>query len=680
MRAGLYPKLAWEGIRKNKRLYLPFIFTCVGVIAMYYIVAFLSTSSIVADMPGGGTIQGTLGLGSGVLAVFSVIFLFYTNSFLIRRRKKEFGLYNILGMGKRNIAAILLWETVITAVLSLAVGLAVGIGLSKLVELVLFNVMGAEVQLAFSVSVAAILRTLVIFGGVFLLLLLNAIRQIHVSDPITLMRSENLGEKPPRANWVMAVLGAALLAAAYYVAATLKDPVTAIMLFFVAVIMVIIATYMLFVAGSVTFCRLLQKNKRYYYKPNHFVSVSSMVYRMKRNGAGLASICILVTMVLVMLSASACLYFGAEDSLMSRYPREINIDVNLYEPEDMGDEQLSVLRGGIGDILEKNGIQPTNISDYRFAVISGKLTEDIFEPDVTKAMASLNGDLKQISIISLADYNGMTERNVQLAPDEILMHTVRETYEYDTLTINGGTTFRVKETLDEFPGSGDMMANVIPPMFLVVPNLAETFRELNGLIDFTGDRMLALSWNYAFDTGVSTETQIVVRDQIKNYLDEYDGEDDKLWSQACSSRERERAGFYGTFVGILFLAILLSIVFLFATVLIIYYKQISEGYEDQSRFEIMRKVGMTKRDIRKSIHSQMLTVFLLPLIAAVVHLVFAFPMIRMILMLFNMTNITLFVITTGISIAVFAVIYTIIYKITSNAYYGIVSGAKEVRG
>lgn len=680
MRAGLYPKLAWEGIRKNKRLYLPFIFTCVGVIAMYYIVAFLSTSSIVADMPGGGTIQGTLGLGSSVLAVFSVIFLFYTNSFLIRRRKKEFGLYNILGMGKRNIAAILLWETVITAVLSLAVGLAVGIGLSKLVELVLFNVMGAEVQLAFSVSVAAILRTLVIFGGIFLLLLLNAIRQIHVSDPITLMRSENLGEKPPRANWVMAVLGAALLAAAYYVAATLKDPVTAIMLFFVAVIMVIIATYMLFVAGSVTFCRLLQKNKRYYYKPNHFVSVSSMVYRMKRNGAGLASICILVTMVLVMLSASACLYFGAEDSLMSRYPREINIDVNLYEPEDMGDEQLSVLRGGIGDILEKNGIQPTNISDYRFAVISGKLTEDIFEPDVTKAMASLNGDLKQISIISLADYNGMTERNVQLAPDEILMHTVRETYEYDTLTINGGTTFRVKETLDEFPGSGDMMANVIPPMFLVVPNLAETFRELNGLIDFTGDRMLALSWNYAFDTGVSTETQIVVRDQIKNYLDEYDGEDDKLWLQACSSRERERAGFYGTFVGILFLAILLSIVFLFATVLIIYYKQISEGYEDQSRFEIMRKVGMTKRDIRKSIHSQMLTVFLLPLIAAVVHLVFAFPMIRMILMLFNMTNITLFVITTGISIAVFAVIYTIIYKITSNAYYGIVSGAKEVRG
>ena len=215
MRAGLYPKLAWEGIRKNKRLYLPFIFTCVGVIAMYYIVAFLSTSSIVADMPGGGTIQGTLGLGSGVLAVFSVIFLFYTNSFLIRRRKKEFGLYNILGMGKRNIAAILLWETVITAVLSLAVGLAVGIGLSKLVELVLFNVMGAEVQLAFSVSVAAILRTLVIFGGIFLLLLLNAIRQIHVSDPITLMRSENLGEKPPRANWVMAVLGAALLAAAY---------------------------------------------------------------------------------------------------------------------------------------------------------------------------------------------------------------------------------------------------------------------------------------------------------------------------------------------------------------------------------------------------------------------------------------------------------------------------------
>lgn len=332
MKKGFYSKLAWSGIRKNKKLYTPYLLTCIGMVMMFYIISFLSTSRVLQSMPGGDTMQSMLELGCGVIGVFSLIFLFYTNSFLLRRRKREFGLYNILGMGKRNLARVLLWETLIVAGLSLSLGLFAGFVLSKFAELGMLNILSADVTFSLTVEPGAIGQTLLLFAVIFALILLNTLRQIHLSNPIALLHSGNTGEKPPKANWILALAGFLLLAAAYYLAVTIEDPVAALIWFFVAVVMVIVATYLLFVAGSVAICRILQKNKKYYYKTNHFVSVSSMVYRMKRNGAGLASICILCTIVLVMLSSTVCLYSGTEDSLRSRYPRNINLNTDDQQP------------------------------------------------------------------------------------------------------------------------------------------------------------------------------------------------------------------------------------------------------------------------------------------------------------------------------------------------------------
>ena len=304
MKTGFYPKLALDGIKKNKRMYLPYILTCIGMVMMQYIIGFLQYSDMLASMPGARTAQEMIKMGVWVIAVFAGIFLFYTNSFLIRHRKKEFGLYNILGMGKRNIGFILFWENLIISVFSVAVGLILGIAFSKLAELGFVNIVNGDVTFAITVSAKAIIQTAAIFGVIFVLLFLNAIRQVRFSSAISLLKSENIGEKPPKGNWFVGILGVVILGAAYYIAVSIKDPLTALTLFFAAVIMVIIGTYLIMIAGSVLFCRILQKKKNYYYKSNHFISVSSMVYRMKRNGAGLASICILATMVLVMISST----------------------------------------------------------------------------------------------------------------------------------------------------------------------------------------------------------------------------------------------------------------------------------------------------------------------------------------------------------------------------------------
>ena len=323
----LYRHLAWDGIRKNSRLYVPTLLTGVGAVSFFYILVALARLPE-GTLPGSGSVQVILNLGSFVLWVFSLLLLFYTHSFLIRRRNREFALYNVLGMGKGDISRILCWESLLSGGLSLLGGLALGVVLSKLAELGLMRVMGLEADMTYRVSAGGLLMALGLYGAIYLLILLSALLRVRRSTAIQLMRSEAVGEKPPRANWALALLGVLLLGAAYYLAVSIREPLTALTWCFAAVLMVIAATYLLFISGSVTLCRLLQRNPRFYYRKRHFVSVSSLVYRMKRNGAGLASICILGTMVLVMLSSTTtCLYFGAEDSLRTRYPRAENVTV-----------------------------------------------------------------------------------------------------------------------------------------------------------------------------------------------------------------------------------------------------------------------------------------------------------------------------------------------------------------
>ncbi len=679
MKVGFYPKLAASGIRKNKRMFIPFILTCTGMVMMFYIIMFLAVSNVLDSLIGAETLRQIFALGSWVIAVFAAIFLFYTNSFLIRRRKKEFGLYNILGMGKRNIARLLFWETLIIAVISIGAGLVAGIAFSKFAELGMVNIMHGDVNYNLSISFLAIKRSVQVFGVIFLLLLLHSIRQVRFASAISLMRSENTGEKPHKGNLVIGILGILLLAAAYYLAVTIKDPITAIFTFFAAVIMVIVGTYLVMISGSVLFCRLLQKKKNYYYKPNHFVSVSSMVYRMKRNGAGLASICILATMVLVMMASTACLYFGQESSIRERYPRDINMVFHFSDSSDLSDTHIQGLKEGLDEELKSRDITMGNDYCYRSIHISGVLKGNTVQLNKFDATDILT-QMRLIYFVPLSDYNNMVDANETLEDGEALIYTYRGSYDNDTIAIGDYVTFKIKRHLDDFLSNGDSAMNMLDSIAIVVPDYESVLQKMINTADFKGDQLLQLRWEYHFDTTLTPDEQIsLYNDLCEKVTDSATKEQLGYKSVYIESQENERADFYGLFGALFYIGIILSLVFILAAVLIIYYKQISEGYEDQSRFEIMQKVGMTKRDIRKTINSQLLTVFFLPLLFAVMHIAFAFPIIRKLLLCFNLNNVPLFAVTTAISIVVFALFYTIVYRLTSNVYYKIVSGVREDR-
>mgnify|MGYP000788007525 FL=1 len=652
------------------------------MVMMTYIISFLTSSETIRNMPGGNEIQGFLGMGFGVMSVFSLIFLFYTNSFLLRRRKKEFGLYNILGMGKKNLAVVLMWESLFIAGISIVCGIFSGVVFSKLAELCLIKMLQGTAEFGMTVKFSSIWQTALLFAGIFLLIFINTLRQIHLTNPIELLHSENAGEKPPKANWLLALAGAVILGGAYYLAVTIEDPVTALTWFLVAVVMVIIATYLLFVAGSVVLCKILQKNKKYYYKTNHFVSVSSMIYRMKRNGAGLASICILCTMVLVMVSSTVCLYSGTEDSLRTRYPRHINIQANVSDFSEIGPERLDKIRSVSTEEAAKLGAEPKNVLDYRVAAVAGyDVADGVIDVDVNN-LTELS-DVWQIFIVPVEDYNHIMGKNVTLEEDEALIYTTKMgQYDNSTIAIGNGEPLRIKEKVTDFVNNGVDAMQIFPSMCIFVSDFNEKIEPIKAYKDNKGDPIIQYSWFYAFDLDLNDETQIELEKTLSNKLlaiqkQAVSETGDEEFYIVCEGVSAERAGFYGLYGGLFFLGVLLGIVFIFAAVLIIYYKQVSEGYEDQSRFDIMQKVGMTKKEIRKSINSQILTVFFLPLVTAGIHLAFAFPLIKKLLMLFSLTNTGLLIGVTVVCYLIFALFYVIVYRLTSGAYYSIVSGVKE---
>ena len=673
MRMGFYAKLAVNGIRKNARLYVPYLLTCAGMVMMFYIVSYLQDTPVLAGIRGGEEMQAMLSLGSGVMGVFGAIFLLYTNSFLIRRRKREFGLYNMLGMGKGNIARVLFWEALLVLAGTMAIGLAAGVAISKLAELLLLNIMHGNVTFNFTVSPRAVLLTAAVFCIIHVLLLIKALLQIRTASAVNLFRSESAGEKPPRANWVLAILGLILLAVAYYLAVTIKQPLVAMAMFFVAVILVILATYLLFIAGSVAVCRMLQKNRRYYYKARHFVSVSSMAYRMKRNGAGLASICILSIMVLVTVSSTTGLYFGSEDSLRSRYPRDITLIAKAEDVSMLSDEKRDAARELVDAYVAEHDATAHNFRDFRVVSVTGAMKDGAITTDPQEAgMHITDSTIYQVNFLPLPDYNRICGTNETLADDEALISLKRGDYGWDSISVDSKVAYRTRKAPVVFQESGMAAVDVVNTIYVAVNDL----QGLQPLLQ--GDNRFSQQWEYGFDSALSDEDQCEMTHQMDVELS------DGLHRLGMKyvyleGMAENRYDFYGTYGGFFFLCILLSIVFLFAAVLIIYYKQISEGYEDQKRFEIMQKVGMTRKNIRKSINSQLLTVFFLPLVGAGVHLAFAFPMIRRMLILFNLTNTRLLVETTGITFLAFALIYTLVYRKTSNAYYAIVSGEGERR-
>ncbi|WP_426350248.1 ABC transporter permease [Alloiococcus sp. CFN-8] len=659
-----YPRLAVENIKKNKRTYVPYILTGIGMVMMFYMIAGLSYSRKLASMAGGPQMQQILFLGMIVIGVFSAIFLFYTNSFLMKRRKKELGLYNILGMEKKHIGRIIFYETIIVYGLSVILGLILGAVFSKALELLLFRIVHFQVSYSYEIIPKAIVITAVLFSGIYFLFLLNSLRQIIVSKPIELLKGGQVGEREPKTKWILTLIGFVALAYGYYISITIKEPLQALIMFFVAVILVIIGTYLLFMTGSIVVLKLLRRNKKYYYKTNHFISVSGMLYRMKQNSAGLANICILSTAVLVMISSTISLYIGIEDVMRTRYPRNMVITSNDYSEEYIQGVEKAV--NGVLDSFDEEAIDLLNYRSLSFSGIEkeGKIYLD--RTALGEGIENVTTMIRTIYFIPLEDYNRLMGEDKSLEDGEILIHSNRTEYKEDTLTIEKYGTFKVKEVIKDSLGNGVTAMNMVSSYQVVVKEM-EVIEELDShQKELYGEFSSNPSYYYGFDLKADSEKQLDIYDAIKEEL-RFDFADSFVEASAY-----EKDSFYAVYGGLFFLGIFLGTIFILATVLIIYYKQVTEGYEDKDRFLILQKVGMTNDEVKKTISSQVLTVFFLPLITAGIHMVFAFPVVYKLLNLFNLNNLKLYILCTLVTFLVFSIFYGVVYVLTSRTYYRIV--------
>ncbi len=661
----MYPRLAFDNIRKNARTYIPYILTCSFTIAMFYIMKSLSLNKGIENVQGGNTILMMLELGTHIIAIFVCIFLFYTNSFLMKNRKKEFGVFNILGMEKRHISKVVGFESLYVAIISFAAGIFIGVILDKLMYILILKIMKSEIPLGFYISQKAILSTIILFGILFTLIFLNSLRMIHLSKPIELLKGGNIGEKEPKAKWILALMGVICLGAGYYIAVTVKNPINALTLFFVAVILVILGTYLVFTAGSIALLKILKANKKYYYKTNHFISVSGMIYRMKQNAVGLANICILSTMVLVTLSPTVSMIVGVEDIIMQRYPYQLSF--NAYSVDE---EKYQGIVDIINETAKEENIEITEqvvYSDLQFSTLYTGSDEFFFSDD-TSDMSMLN-NVYNLNFITAKDYSAFIGKEVTLKDDEVIFYSDRVKYNKDSFKLFG-KTYKIKEHTDKYIRNGLMSSDVCPSFGIVIKDIS-ILKDLqkeqeNVYNDACSNIVSCCKLNIDGDA----ETQIALNDKIWDKMESYIHENDISYYTEC--REAERDSAYGLYGGLFFLGMFLSVLFTIAAVLIIYYKQISEGFNDKKRFEIMHKVGMSEHEVKKSIHSQVLTVFFLPLITAGIHTAFSFPMVKKILAMMQLTNVKLFVISSICVFLAFAIIYAIIYSATAKIYYKIV--------
>ena len=586
MRGSFYLKLAKDGMSKNRKLYLPYILTCICMVMMFYIVCYLAVGADFQKVYGGETVQMVIGLGVSVIAIFSLIFLYYTNSFLIRRRQKEFGLYNILGMGKRSLIKLLVCENLIMSSVSIVAGLVLGILFSKLAEMAAMKMLGGDIGFDIHVEVAPVIYTVVLFVLIFLLIMMRMLYAILRLRPVELLRSESIGERPPKTNWVLALIGLAVMAVAYYLAVSIEDPMTAMMTFLIAVIMVIVATYLLFIAGSVALCRVLQKNKKYYYKTNHFVSLSSMVYRMKRNGAGLASICILSTMMLVTISSTVCLYAQNENAIAARYPHDISVQISAGGGTmfDSGDMNLYI--SAVDEVLAEYGQIPQNAEQYRSYTVSAMQSGEEILLDVYGLEASGDWDYGKavsVNMIPLEDYNRLTGANRELTEGEVLYYPYNMNYDGDTLSMEHFGTWKAERLKSSPVNLGEATVDLLGTLFVVVRDTSVIDKAYQYEIELTEKNnegyVPLMSQYYDFDLGCDEDMQIEIYNDLYDRIAQISTESQEQASIMVESRAQGRGDIIALYGGLFFLGMLLGAVFLFGTVLIIYYKQISEGYE-----------------------------------------------------------------------------------------------------
>lgn len=639
-----YQKLALTNIKNNSKTYYPYIITCICTISMFYIMHSFSINKGLDEIVGSENIKTILNLGTVIIGVFSAIFLFYTNSFLIKRRKKELGLYNVLGLEKKHIAKVLFFESIIISGSSLFIGIIGGIILNKLMFLLFLKILNFHVTFGFSISILSIVITLIVFLGIFILTLMTNLFQIKISKPIELLKGGEHGEKEPKTKWVIALIGLVALATGYGMSLSVKDPISALNLFFVAVILVMIGTYALFTAGSIAMLKLLRKNKRFYYKTRNFISISSMMYRMKQNAVGLANICILSTAVVVILSTTVSLYVGMEDILRYRFSSDVTISTT-----EINTDKIKTINEIVESEIKESKVNISNRINYTSNSFAAMKEDTIFKLNNDN---TYNSNASILSIVSISDYNRLEGKDIILEDNEVIIFSTTNNYGKDVISI-GDKTFKIKEEVDSLTFAKKNRASILDT-YIVILNNIDSFGEFNK------------SYDVAFDVdGNDSEMLKIINGANQSFIES--GINVSIESVADS-----RESFFALYGSLLFLGLFLGSLFLMATVLIIYYKQISEGYEDKERFEIMQKIGMSKVEIKKTISSQILIIFFLPIIFTAIHIVFAFPIITKLLALLNLTNMPLFRLCTIATVSIFAVIYGIVFILTAKIYYKIV--------
>lgn len=663
----LYPRLAATNLKKNRRFYLPYLLACIVIVALFCIMLTLASDPYLGQMQHGGSVSQVLGFGVSIMALFSAIILFYTNSTFTKQRKREFAIYNILGMEKRHISYVLFWESLYTAAMALFFGLVAAGVFSKLLQLVLVRLIGGETTFGLNIRLMSIGCTVVFFGALFLLLLLNTIRIIHLSNPVQLLRAGSEGEREPRSKWILALLGAVCLAAGYIISLRTNAAMYAIQNFFLAVILVIIGTYLTFIALSVVVLKALRKNRRYYYKTSHFATVSGLIYRMSRNAAGLASICILSTMVLVTVSTTVSLYKGVDAYAAVRWPQDMTLTLMTDTQTNTVPDVAPVVQV-VDDTMTRAGLTQSNVHGYRTVRFSTLRSGDALDQFTGSGV-----DAYTVMVLDTEGYAGLTGEQVTLAPGEALAWTDGAAFG-DTLTL-GGDTLRLRQ-LDSFPLDSGSSIMGVHTLYLVVPDLdsmLELRAQQNAYTNEHGGTRSMLNYTYQFDLSGTDDEQL---DALHTLLSAPAFESAAEAANVHYTTDMRADGYptlRSTYGGFLFLGFFLGFVFLFATVLIIYYKQVSEGYDDCGRFRIMQQVGMTPREVKRTIRTQVLLMFFLPLVTAAIHIAFAFPLIKQIVFAFGLQNVHLFLLCTLGTFGVFALLYTLVYLITARSYYRIVS-------
>ncbi|BCN28868.1 ABC transporter permease [Anaeromicropila herbilytica] len=652
-----YSKLAITNLKHNKNAYVPYMLACIGIIFTYFLFSVIGNNEGMKNVSGQSELSLIIRLGQVVVGIFSVIFILYANSFLMKRRKKELGLYGILGLEKRHVSYVMFYETLFMSVVNIGIGLIFGVVFGKLVFLGLLKILKTAGDSTFVISASSVVNTVIFFAILFLIDLVINYVSVHVANPIALLKGGDEGEKEPKTQIIWTLIGVACMAAGYYKAMTVASSVDAITQFFIAVLFVIAGTFLLFMSGSVALLKLLKKNKKLYYQPNNFISISSMIYRMKQNAAGLASICILSTMVLVTASTTIALYMGEEDALREMSPFDITVSA---ESAKVNDEYLNKL----SDLADKNDITVTKTTSYNYI----KAYEIIANKKVKKmsrkySMSYLQTHACGIKFITIEQYNKMIKGSKQLNEKEAIMLNPTFDYKDKTLTI-GNETLSVKatETYNGLPKQSD----AINRETYIVLNQADLQQVIKELEQIDSDGFKSTEQFDLFQTIKGSRSN---RLQYGNDISEWV----KTNSSSMDSIDVNRETMFKLYGGLLFIGVFLSLLFLLATVLIIYFKQVSEGFSDRKRFVILRKVGMDQKAIKQTINKQIIMVFFLPLVTAVIHIAFAFKMICMMLQMFYLTNTDLFVKCTIGTILVFSVIYVAVYLTTAKVYYKVVN-------